>query len=159
MEKGERIKVTESLKTLLYETIHRNAKPAAQLADETGISYSYLCRAGLPTDESGVKFPLEHLIPLMKASNDYSVLKHINTICGFLSVRVPRGFTDKLDEADAVNHYNKLCHDASELLLEFFKSPSSKKLKATSEALRDVMEYSATLNKRITNFRQLELEL
>ncbi len=159
MEKGDWSKVTKSLKTLLYETIHRNAKPAAQLADETGISYSYLCRAGLPTDESGVKFPLEHLIPLMKASNDYSVLKHINTVCGFLSVRIPRGFTDKRDEMEAVSHYQQLCATSVNCLLEFFKSPSPKGMKAVNQSLADVMEYAATLNKRIANFRQLELEL
>jgi hypothetical protein len=159
MEKGERSKVTESLKTLLYETIHRNTKPAAQLADETGISYSYLCRAGLPTDESGVKFPLEHLIPLMKAANDYSVLKHLNAICGFMSFRVPRGFADKRDEKEAVSHYQQLCATSVNCLLEFFRSPSPKGMKAVNQSLADVMEYAATLNKRIANFRQLELEL
>ncbi len=151
--------MTESLKTLLYQTIHRNAKSAAQLADETGISYSYLCRAGLPTDESGVKFPLEHLIPLMKASNDYSVLKHLNSVCGFMSFRVPRGFTDKLDEAEAVSKYQKLSAEAVSCIIEFFKSPSQKNLKACTNALQDVMEYEATLQRRIKNFRQLELEL
>ena len=36
------------LKSFLYKTIHRNPKTVNQLADETGISASYLYRAGAP---------------------------------------------------------------------------------------------------------------
>jgi hypothetical protein len=151
--------MTQSLKTLLYTTIHRNAKSVAQLADETGISPSYLYRAGLPTDESGVKFPIEHLIPLMKSSGDYSVLKYLNRLCGFLTVRAPRGFHDKRDEVDAVNEYNTLCSAASKLLMDFFQSPSPAKLEETNSALQAVMEYSASLQKRIKDFNQMEMSL
>jgi hypothetical protein len=148
-----------SLKTLLYKTIHRNAKSAEQLADEIGISYSYLCCAGLPLDESGVKFPLENIIPLMKAAGDYSVLKHINQLCGFLMVRAPRGFRSKIDEVLAVNEYNALCSAASKLLMEFFHEPSPAKLEDTNAALQAVMECSASLQKRIKDFNQMEMEL
>lgn len=147
------------LKTLLYRTIHRNAKSAAELADETGISYSYLCRAGLPTDESGVRFPIEHLIPLMKAAGDFSVLHHLNALCGFLAVKQPRGFRDKLDEADAITHYNSLCSTAQKHLVSFFKQPSPARSEQVIASLRDVMEYSATLQRRIKNHNQTELEL
>ncbi len=151
--------MSQSIKTLLYKTIHRNSKSAAQLADEIGISYSYLCRAGLPNDESGVKFPLENLIPLMKAAGDYSVLHHLNTLCGFLTVKSPRGFRDKLDEAEAVTHYNTLCGTASRLLLAFFRQPSPAKMDEAVRALQVVMEYSATLQRRIKDHNQTEMEL
>lgn len=148
-----------SLKTLLYKTIHRNAKSAEQLADEIGISYSYLCRAGLPLDESGVKFPVENLVPLLRAASDYSVLKYINQLCGFLTVKAPRGMRSKIDEVDAVNEYNALCSSASKMLMEFFRSPSPAKLEETNAALQAVMECSSSLQKRIKDFNQMEMEL
>lgn len=147
-----------SIKELLYKTIHRNAKSAAQLADEIGISYSYLCRAGLPADESGVKFPLENLVPLMKAARDYSVLKHLNMLCGFLIVKAPRGFRDKLEEADAVNHYTSLYTAAMKSIMDFFRNSSPAKMESATSALRDVMEYSATLSRRIENYKQTEID-
>lgn len=52
----------KSIKTILYETSHRNKKSVDQIADEIGISANYLYRVGLPLDESGVKFPLDYLI-------------------------------------------------------------------------------------------------
>lgn len=151
--------MSQSIKTLLYSTIHRNSKSAAQLADETGISYSYLCRAGLPTDESGVRFPVEHLIPLMKAAGDFSVLHHLNTLCGFLTVKQPRGFKDKMDESEAVVHYGALCSDANRHLISFFKKPSPELLEETIAALQEVMQYSSTLQRRLKNHNQTEMEL
>ena len=107
-----------SIKTFLYRMIHRNAKSARQLADEIGISYSYLCRFGL-TEESGADIPLKYFVPLMKSAGDYSALKYINMLCGFLTIRAPRGFRSKTDEVLAVNEYNALCAAASKLLMEF----------------------------------------
>jgi hypothetical protein len=147
-----------SLKILFYKTIHRNAKSAEQIADEIGISYSYLCRFGL-SEDSGADCPTKFLIPLMKSAGDYSILRHIATLCGFLLVKAPRGLRDKLEEAEAINKYNYLCTQASRLLIEFFKSPSPKLLSETNDALQDVMEYSATLSRRIKDFNQMEMEL
>ena len=151
--------MNDSVKTLLYKTIHRNAKPAAQLADEIGISYSYLCRAGLPTDESGVRFPLELVVPLMKSAGEYSLLRHLAMLCGFLLVKAPRGFRDRSDEVETVNNYNKLCAITSSHLMEFFKTPSPLLIEKTTESLRSVMEYSAALQKRISDYNQMELSL
>jgi hypothetical protein len=74
-------------------------------------------------------------------------------------VKAPRGMRDKLDEVDAINKYNYLCSQASRLLMDFFKSPSPKLLSETNEALQNVMEYSATLSRRIKDFNQMEMEL
>jgi hypothetical protein len=156
---GDSQGMIHSIKTHLYKTIHRNKKSAAQLADETGISYSYLCRAGLPMDESGVRFPVDYLVPLMKSANDYSVLKHIAALCGFLCIRTPRGFADKRDEMDAVNHYNALCAEAGKRLMDFFRAPSQANLEAVDTALQEVMQYAASLQRRIKNHNQMELEL
>jgi len=151
--------MNDSIKSILYQTIHRNAKSAAQLADEIGISYSYLCRAGLPADESGVRFPIEYTVPLMKAAGDYSLLRHLAMLTGHLLVKAPRGFRDKSDEVESVSNYSQLCSSASKLLLEFFRAPSPKLLDETTHALTSVMEYSAALQKRIRDYNQMELGL
>jgi hypothetical protein len=149
----------DTIKTLLYKIIHRSSKSAEQIADEIGICYSYLCRFGLPDDETGAPFPLKFLTPLMKSASDYSILKHLATINGFILVKAPRGFKDKLDEAEAVNRYNYLCSQASRHLIEFLQAPSPAKFSETHAALQDVMEYSASLQRRIKNHNQTELEL
>jgi hypothetical protein len=149
----------DTLKTLLYQTIHRNKKPAAQIADEIALSYSYLCRTGLPTDESGVKFPLEYLVPLMKATHDYSVLKHLATLTGHLVVKLPRAFADKSDENEAVSAYNELCAAASKHLTAFFRKPTPENLRLTQDAIQRVLEYSVALSHRVSSYNQMELPL
>ena len=77
------------MKPLLYEITQRKKK-VIELAEGTGISSSYLYRAALPTDESGVKFPIEYLIPLMKSAKDFRILKHIAAQCGFVpQIQIP----------------------------------------------------------------------
>jgi hypothetical protein len=151
--------MNDTIKTLLYQAIHRNKKPAAQIADEIGISYSYLCRTGLPMDESGVRFPVELLVPLMKAAHDYSVLKHIATLTGHLIVKLPRAFVDRSDENDAVSTYNQLCATASKHLTLFFKKPTPENLRLTQDAIEKVLEYSVALSHRVASYNQMELPL
>lgn len=132
----------KTLKDFLYDTIHRNKKTVEQLADETGISDNYLYRACLKVDKkskSGVKFPIEHLVPLMKAANDYSILKYIAQICGFLLVKLPV-FTGKpAVDMDLLSQYQQCTARAISAMLDFFKSPSPKNFEIVSNALHDVM--------------------
>lgn len=148
-----------TIKTLLYKAIHRSKKSAAQVADEIGISYSYLCRAGLPTDENGCRFPVELMVPLMKVTGNYDLLKHIAGLSGYLTVKIPRAFNDKKNEVSAVNNYNQVCADAANKMMDFFMSPSDLKMQQTIDSLQKVMEISAGLQKRIKNFNQYDFEL
>jgi hypothetical protein len=148
-----------TIKTHLYKSIHRSKKSAAQIADEIGISYSYLCRAGLPTDENGVRFPVELMVPLMKSCGNYDLLKHIAGLAGYLTVKIPHAFNDKKDEVSALNEYNELCTEAAKNMMKFFKKPSDTQMQLTIDSLQRVMEISAGLQKRIKNFNQYDLEL
>jgi len=149
------------LKSFLYKTIHRNTKTVNMLADETGISASYLYRAGLPEDQSGVKFPIEYLIPLMKATKDYSVLKHIAKTCGFLLVKVPRVTGAKKEEIDVVEQYQDCTTKALRCLREFFNEPTQDNFDKIDSALYEVMQESATTQKYVKKSfsGQLEMEL
>ena len=110
----------QSLKKVLYNTVHRRTgKTVEALADELGISPSYLYRACLPTDGngSGCRFPLELLIPLMNATGDHSVLKHLAHRTGHAVYRVPRG---RLRSAADLNDHQRALADYFASLLKFF---------------------------------------
>ena len=154
---------THTFKSLLYKTIHRNKKPVALIADETGISANYLYRAGLPLDESGVKFPVEFLVPLMNSTKDYSVLSHLANVCGFILVKIPRVCRDKRDEIDLVDEYQQASVKAVNLLKEFFRHPDKTAYDKASEALMEIMSKSASakkvLDKQVIGQLELDLEL
>lgn len=85
---------SNTLRETLYVTIHRNKKPLKVIAEEIGVSENYLTRAALPDVEdsdtgTGCRFPLKKLIPLIRATNDYSVLDHIEHSLGRFGVLLP----------------------------------------------------------------------
>jgi hypothetical protein len=91
-----------TLKEALYQTIHRSNKPLKQIADELGISANYLARAALPDQEesetgTGCNFPLKKLIPLTKASGDFSVLDYLEWAVGRVAFTLPREECDLAD--------------------------------------------------------------
>jgi len=133
-----------SIKSYLYETIHRNKKSVMQLADETSISSSYLYRSALPTDESGVRFPLDYLIPLMKATNNFSVLKHIANICGFVLITLPHLKKNKKEKNEFVSEYQEATVNAAKKLINFFNGPSKESFNESQNALNIVLEKSCT---------------
>lgn len=152
---------SKSIKTILYETIHRNKKSVDQIADEIGISSNYLYRAGLPLDESGVKFPLEYLVPLMKATGNYAILEQIAWICGFLLVREPRVKTPKAEGIELVGDYQEATTEAVRRLKRFLDKPTEEFYNEVIEALQLVMTKSAEAKKYCNKHYsgQLELEL
>jgi hypothetical protein len=151
----------KSIKTILYETIHRNKKSVEQIADEIGISANYLYRAGLPLDESGVKFPLDYLIPLMKATNDYAILEKIAMICGFLLVREPRVRTPRIEGTELIADYQDATTLAVRCLKKFLDKPSEANYTEVINALQLVMTKSAEAKKYCNKHYsgQLEMEL
>ncbi len=83
-----------TLTDCLYSTIHRNKKPLKVIAEEIGMSENYLTRAALPDQEdsetgTGCRFPLKKLIPLIRATNDFSVLDTIERNLGRVGVPLP----------------------------------------------------------------------
>jgi len=84
----------KTVREALYDTIHRSAKPLKVIADELGLSESYLTRAALPDAEdsdtgTGCRFPLKKLIPLVRSTSDYTVLDTIENALGRVGVTLP----------------------------------------------------------------------
>jgi len=137
----------QTLKECLYKTAHRNKKPVKLIADETGISENYLYRACLPNDQSGVKFPVEYLIPLMKATGDYTILSHLATVAGFILVKTPKFRNLKGESSEILDEYQESTINALKALKDFFKSPTKAGKDAVDEALVKVMEQSQAAKK------------
>jgi len=133
----------------------------AQIADETSISPNYLYRATLPLDESGVKFPLEYLVPLMNATKNYTVLDHIAKLCGFLLVKVPKFKSVKMDNVELLSTYQDATVKAVNSLKEFLANPTAINYQKVDESLRLVMEKSVQASKFCdkTFIGQTELDL
>jgi hypothetical protein len=150
----------QTIKTVLYQTIHRSKKSVEQIADEMGISASYLYRAGLPVDESGVKFPVEHLTPLVKATKNPAILEHLASLNGYILVKVPNTGQQE-DEIDMVDEYQEATTKALRSLKEFFNNPDMNTYQNVDAALKEVMSKSASaqryVGKRMSG--QIEMEL
>ena len=92
----------KTLKDCLYGTIHRNEKPLKQIAEEIGMSENYLTRAALPDAEdsdtgTGCRFPLKKLIPLIRTTDDFTVLNFIERSLGRVAVPIPPAHTSIKD--------------------------------------------------------------
>lgn len=155
------MKITQDIKDILYSTIHENKKSVKQIADEIGISTNYLYRACLPEDESGVKFPVQFLLPLMKSTNNYSLLKHIAQLAGFIIVKIPRFKSKKTDEMDIMEEYQRATIKALESLRQFFENPNSTNYNILDKHLLEVMEKSVSAKKYSGKklIGQIEMEL
>ena len=91
-----------TLRECLYQTIHRNGKPLKAIAEEIGMSESYLSRSALPDMEdsetgTGCRFPLKKLIPLIHSTDDYSVIDSIEHSLGRGATRLPKASNDPSD--------------------------------------------------------------
>jgi hypothetical protein len=152
---------TQDIKDVLHSTVHENVKPVKVIADEIGISSNYLYRAALPDDESGVKFPIQFLIPLMKSTNNYSLLRHIAKVSGFLTVKMPLMTANKKDELEIVDEYQDATVKVLKALKTFFNEPTSINYNLVDQALLDVMEKSSSAQKYCEKrlLGQLEMEM
>lgn len=77
-----------TLRDALHENIHNSGVPIKKLADDLGISYSYLANAGNPNLE-GFDFQLRWLIPLTKMTNNFSALDYLEAAVGRTAFKLP----------------------------------------------------------------------
>lgn len=117
-----------TLRECLYNTIHRNKKPLKVIAEELSMSENYLTRAALPDSEdsdtgTGCRFPLKKLIPLIKATNDYSVLDAIEQNLGRFGVMLPPHGMSLMPDISrltmrSVKEFGKLVGDVEESIAD-----------------------------------------
>jgi hypothetical protein len=146
----------KDLKTHLYLTVHGSKKSVEQLADECGISASYLYRACLD-GESGCRFPLDLAIPLMQASGDFQVLDHLNMRCGRITVNLARVARLKRKDPAAMNEIQRSFNAVMAQVLEFFETPDPTRIPEIEDALHKHLCEVAALKRTVADFHQQEM--
>lgn len=149
---------TPTVKNLLYQTIHRNNKTIDQIADEVGKSSNSLYRYCLE-GESGSEMPISLLLPIMKSTKNFSLLKHIAALCGFVCVKIPRVGISKKDEIDIIDDYQQDTLTSIKLLKEFFNNPNEENYSKAKKSLEVVMEHCASNSKYIDKKLSGQLEM
>lgn len=142
----------------VYRTIHRSCKAVEGIALETGIKTGTLYRYGLAPETSGLDIPMRKLVPIMRASGHFGILRVMAAACGFLLVKLPRVARNRDDESELVGVYQRVCHVAVEKLLQFFDLPNLQNCGVASDALKSVAECSYGIDKRIRRHFQTELD-
>ena len=146
----------KDLKIQLHLTVHSSKKSVEEIADECGISTSYLYRSCLEGD-SGCKFPLELLIPLMRSTGDYRVLDRLCRISESYRVPMPRVRKLKKKDAAVMQEIQANFHAAMKLLYEFW-STGSKSIKA--DLLETIHKHGAdvvAIERSVKDFDQGDL--
>jgi hypothetical protein len=115
-----------TMKDAIYEVVHRSKKPLKQIAEETGMSVSYLTRAALPDQEesengSGCSFPLKKLVPVTLSSDNYAIVNHILYQLGWVGIPLPKG---DMKLSDACRLSIKAVKEFGELMAEVGKGLS-----------------------------------
>ena len=104
------------IRGLLYNTVHRSRLSVEELADAIGCGASLLYRSANPNDP-GAKFPIERLLPLMNATKNYSLLKHIASRAGYVLYKRPTRI--KFSKVQDLNRFQVIFSEALQALLEF----------------------------------------
>jgi len=104
------------IKRAVYETIHGKGKNVEEIADAIGCSPSLLYRCANINDP-GARFPLERTLPLMNATRDFTILKHLAARSGFLLYRLPSKF--KHHKTADLNKYQSVFIEAFQALVKF----------------------------------------
>lgn len=144
------------LRHVLYATVHGSRHSVEQLADVCGVSASYLYRACLD-GESGARFPLELLIPLMNATGNYSLLDHIASRCDRLTVDLPRTAKMKRRDPQVVNDITKNFNACMARLLEFFDAPAEVNVQELTIALHKHLCEVAAMKRAVASGQQGDL--
>lgn len=85
-----------TLKEALHDSIMKSGVPIRKLHVQLGISYGYLANAANPCLDN-FHFQLRHLIPLINATGDFTVLDYLEQECGRVAFALPtssRGDTE-----------------------------------------------------------------
>jgi len=84
-----------TLMDCLHQTVYRHPqKPCKQIADEMDVRYDYLRKYVNPDPQesntgTGMPFPLKKLIPLIRTTNDFTVLDFIEQSLGRVAFKLP----------------------------------------------------------------------
>ncbi|OGV08675.1 MAG: hypothetical protein A2499_04895 [Stygiobacter sp. RIFOXYC12_FULL_38_8] len=148
-----------SLKNAIQQTILRNQKTVDHIADEIGRSSNSVYKYGIE-GEAGSDMPISLLIPIMKAADNYSILKYIAHICGYILIKTPTAKKTKKDEIELVDEYQTATVNSLKILKDFLMKPTLERYTMLNASLLNVMELCSSnqkyANKKLSG--QLEMD-
>ena len=149
-----------SIEEIVFNTAHHapNGKNIKSIAGDCGAGYNYFSRMVNPTDEQ-CNLPVSKIIPLMKSTDDYTLLKHLAMHTGYLVVPMPRGLRKGTDPKMPINEYAMQANAMVSKLFKFIQSPTEELRKELDEDIRKHMGDTENIRRRVkhTNLRQMEL--
>ncbi|MCK5680738.1 phage regulatory CII family protein [bacterium] len=108
-----------TLKEAIHQLISDSKIPARTLAEEMGISYSYLMNAANP-EISELKLAARLLIPLTRITGDFSAIDFIENSLGRTALPLPKGKAEvseiKTKLFDSVGCFGALVKNATDAL-------------------------------------------
>lgn len=144
------------LKTQIYMTIRASKKSVEQIADEVGCSASLLYRYGLD-GESGAEFPLKRLIPLMQATGDTRILRHLNARSGLATVSQPRVRKLKLKDPQVINEIQQNFTHLFAEFCKFCETASKEQVAGLLDAIHKHACDVAAMDRAVRDFQQGDL--
>ncbi len=151
-------KTKKDLKTNLYFTVHGAQISVEEIADHLGISASYLYRSCTEGD-SGCRFPLDLLLPLMEATHDFSLLEHLNARCGKITVNLAQVSRLKVHDPKAMNQIQNNFSKVLAKVISFLETPDAKKVDEITKELQLHLCNVASLKRTVSEYLQEELPL
>lgn len=108
-----------TLKEALHQVIENSPVSPKALAEELGISYSYLMNSG-NSELPEFRFQARFLIPLTRLTGDFTAIDHIENSLGRVAFELPK-VAAGIEETQAklmetINRFGRLVQDASESL-------------------------------------------
>ena len=108
-----------TLKDAIREILENSPIPTRALAEELGISYSYLMNAGNP-DQPDFKLPARLIIPLTRLTGNFAAVDYIEQSLGRTAFPLPKKSGDlkqiQAELLDTVNRFGRLVQDTTEAL-------------------------------------------
>lgn len=148
----------KTLKTELYQTVHNARLSVDQIAEFLNVSASYLYRSVLE-GESGCRFPLDLLLPLMHATKDFRVLELLNQRCDRVTAKLPRVRKAKADGSVVISEVQRDFATLMVEILTYFNEPDEAKVSEIEERIHAHVGEMLTLRKAVQTYKQRELDL
>ena len=147
-----------NLSDVLRDTIHRYPRGIKILADLLGKSPQYLYRAYLDGD-SGRSFDVRLLVPLMKTTDDLSVLHYMASLFDLVLVQWPQSQPSESDLLKVSNRVQKNWARFFNALLIYKDTPSLKNRSTLQKHITSLVTTLSGLHLRLKHTNQEVLPL
>ncbi len=143
----------------IRETIQdKNGPSVGAIGDDIGSGESTVYKWGLAETESGHPMPITKLIPLMRATRNFRILRHIAHRCGFALIKIPFRNIRARGEKD-VQDLLRATGQATNDLIAIYNDNGDKSVDDVKDALWSAIEEMAGHHKGLDRHTQAALAL